>query len=69
MRWAAGFAAAFTVLFTAPAMAAPPLDAYGKLPGVDMAALSPSGSHYAIVGEVEGARRLVVVETGGKPVM
>ena len=55
-RWAAGFAAAFAILFAAPAIAAPPLDAYGKLPGVDMAALSPSGSHYAIVGEVEGAR-------------
>ena len=56
-RWAAALAAVFAVLLAAPAWAAPPLDAYGKLPGVDMAALSPSGSHYAVVGEVEGARR------------
>ena len=61
MRWAAAFAAAFAFLLCTPAMAAPPLEAYGKLPGVDMAALSPSGKHYAIVGEVEGARRLVII--------
>lgn len=70
-RWAAGLAAAFAFVLTAaaPARAAPPLEAYGKLPGVDIAALAPSGKHYAIVGEVEGQRRLVIVEVGGKPVM
>lgn len=69
LRWAAALAAVFAVLCAAPTMAAPPLEAYGKLPGVDMAALSPSGRHYAIVGEVEGSRRLVIIEAGGKPVM
>lgn len=68
-RTAAVLAFVIAVIGGVPVMAAPPLEAYGKLPGVDMAALSPSGKHYAIVGEVEKARRLVVIEAGGKPVM
>ena len=40
-RWAAGIAAAFAfaLITAAPAIAAPPLEAYGKLPGIDMAAM------------------------------
>ncbi|MGE5567311.1 MAG: prolyl oligopeptidase family serine peptidase [Parcubacteria group bacterium] len=48
---------------------AAPLEAYGRLPGVTQAALSPSGKYYAIVGEVLGQRRVVIAEVGGKPVM
>ncbi len=67
---AAGIAAAFALLLTfAPgARAAPPLEAYGKLPGVDMVALAPSGAFYAIVGEVQGERRLAVIAINGKPI-
>jgi dipeptidyl aminopeptidase/acylaminoacyl peptidase len=68
-RLAASIAAVLMFTLAAvPATAAPPLEAYGKLPGIDMAALSLSGRYYAMVGEVAGERRLVVVEVGGKPV-
>ncbi len=50
------------------ARAAPPLEAYGQLPGLEMAALSPSGDRYAVVGSVGYDRRLVIVQDG-KPVM
>jgi dipeptidyl aminopeptidase/acylaminoacyl peptidase len=62
--------AAFTALFIAlPAAAAAPLEAYGKLPGVQMAALSPSGARYAIVGDVGKERRLAVIDASGKPLV
>jgi dipeptidyl aminopeptidase/acylaminoacyl peptidase len=70
LRFAALLAAVFTLALTAsPAAAAPPLDAYGKLPGVTLAALSPSGKYYAVVGDVAGQRRVIVAEVGGKPVL
>ena len=50
------------------ARAAPPLAAYGDLPGIEMAALSPSGERLALVGAVGPDRRLVIIE-GGRPVM
>lgn len=70
-RLAVLFAAAFMLTLTAasPAAAAPPLEAYGKLPGVTLAALSPSGKYYAVVGDVAGQRRVIVAEVGGKPVL
>jgi len=73
-RFAAFVAAALMLMVAAgPAVAAPagppPLEAYGKLPGIDMAALSPSGRYYALVGDVGGDRRLVVIDAAGKPVM
>ena len=36
----------------AVAQAAPPLAAYGALPGFELAAISPSGNLYAVVGTV-----------------
>lgn len=70
VRLAAVAAAAFIVVLAgAPARAAPPLEAYGRLPGVTQAALSPSGKYYAIVGEVAGQRRVIIAEVGGKPVL
>lgn len=58
--WAAG-------LIATPALAlAPPLKAYGQLPGVEAVALSPSGARYAIVGADSEARKLAVVGPDGK---
>ena len=44
----------------------PPLSAYGQLPGFEMAAISPSGDHVAMVGTVGGVRRLIVLDAAGK---
>lgn len=58
---------AFLLMLAAvPAAAALPLSAYGALPGIEMAAISPSGQRYAVVGVVGEARRLVVVGATGK---
>ncbi len=51
------------------AVAAPPLEAYGKLPGFEMTAMSPSGDRYAVVGAVGEARQMVVLQTGGRPLL
>ncbi|HYG27885.1 MAG TPA: S9 family peptidase [Caulobacteraceae bacterium] len=67
-RLAAGIAAAFLLLLAAPALAAPPLEAYGRLPGVDRVVLSPTGKLYAIVGEVAGKRQLLIMNAEGRPV-
>lgn len=49
----------------APAIAAapapPPLEAYGDLPDIEDMAISPSGKGLAILGRMEGERRLIVV--------
>jgi dipeptidyl aminopeptidase/acylaminoacyl peptidase len=56
------------VLGIAPAMAAAPaLSIYGNLPGLEMAALSRSGESVAIVGIVNGERRLVVIDAAAAP--
>ncbi|MEO5597428.1 MAG: S9 family peptidase [Novosphingobium sp.] len=33
---------------------------YGNLPGVEMAAMSPSGDHVALIGIVDGKRKLII---------
>lgn len=43
-------------------LAAPSLDIYGKLPGFEMAALSDSGEHIALIGVVKDERRLIVID-------
>jgi len=56
--------------FAAPAAAAPPpLSVYGNLPGFETAALSPSGDRIALVGVVDGARRLLVVDKDNKALL
>jgi dienelactone hydrolase len=45
----------------------PPIEAYGKLPALDMVRLSPSGERYAFIAEIGDARRLVVATTDNKP--
>ena len=42
--------------------AAPPLEVYGRLPGVERAAISPSGGR--LIGMVNDHRELIVVENG-----
>jgi dipeptidyl aminopeptidase/acylaminoacyl peptidase len=49
--------------------APPPLDVYGQLPGFEMAAISPSGEHIAVVGVIAEARRLIVVDKNNEPVL
>lgn len=52
----------------APLRAGPPpaLSVYGKLPGVESVAISPSGNRIAMVGIVEEKRQLIVLEQGKK---
>jgi dipeptidyl aminopeptidase/acylaminoacyl peptidase len=47
----------------------PPLSVYGSLPGFEMAALSPSGERVAIIGVIDGKRRLVVIDAASKPIL
>lgn len=56
-------------LFFSPAFAAaPPLEAYGKLPSLQIVTLSPSGKRLAMVMSVGNDRQLVVIDIGGKTV-
>jgi len=47
----------------------PPLATYGSLPGLDIASISPSGDRIAIVGTIEGARNLIVLDQAEKPLL
>ncbi|HKC16541.1 MAG TPA: alpha/beta fold hydrolase [Steroidobacteraceae bacterium] len=53
-----------SLIGTAPA--APPLEVYGGLPGVELLSLSPSGEKYALVAVVGETRKLVVLSYDGK---
>jgi dipeptidyl aminopeptidase/acylaminoacyl peptidase len=46
------------------ALAAPPLEAYGRLPEIETMGLSPSGKRYAFIASNGDTRRLGVVEDG-----
>ena len=50
----------------APAHAPPPLSVYGQLPGFERAAISASGDHIAIIGMVNGVRRLLILDAAHK---
>jgi dienelactone hydrolase len=52
-----------------PSIAAPPLSTYGKLPGFEIAAMSSSGDHVAIIGIIAGERRLIVLDKENKPLL
>jgi len=47
-------------------LAAPPVEAYGKLPGIEEVSLSPSGGNYAFIATDGEKRRLYVATTDGK---
>jgi dipeptidyl aminopeptidase/acylaminoacyl peptidase len=53
------------VAATTQAGATPPLEVYGKLPGFEAAAISPSGNRVAIIGMLDGERRMLVVDGDG----
>lgn len=49
--------------------AVPPLDVYGRLPGFERAAISPSGDRIALIGTVENERRLIVTDRTKRPLL
>ncbi len=49
-----------------PARAAPDIETYGKLPGIELVRLSPSGNRYAFIAVVDEQRRLVVAGVDGQ---
>jgi len=51
------------------AHAAPPLEIYGQLPGFEMAAISASGNHFAIVGVAGDQRNLLVFNADSRVVL
>ena len=53
-------AVALVWLAATAAAASPPVEAYGKLPGVEAVSLSPSGQRYALIGSVGEQRRLII---------
>jgi dipeptidyl aminopeptidase/acylaminoacyl peptidase len=61
---------ALATAFVAPSIARadpPPVEDYGKLPGLDMIRLSPSGQRYAFILDDGKARRLYVATTDNNP--
>ena len=62
---------AFLLALMPPAFsanAAPPLEVYGRLPAIEMAAISHAGDKVAVVGMLAGKRRLFLVSPGQQPV-
>ena len=63
-RFVASLLAAITLLVTSIAIAqsAPPLSAYGALPEVEDAAISPNGSNIALLITLKGERQLLFLD-------
>lgn len=66
--WPVG-AALLVFALGSPAWAAPPLEAYGKLPAVEMMRLSPDGDKFAFVADLKEARKLYVATVHGKSLL
>jgi dipeptidyl aminopeptidase/acylaminoacyl peptidase len=64
LRWLAALVALAGP--TMPAVAAPPIEAYGALPAVEGIELSPSGEYFASIAVIGDQRRLIVATVGGK---
>ena len=62
------FAAALGAV-CAPAIAAPPLEAYGSLPDVERFAISPDGSRMATVTTIQGERIMLAFNDEGKALL
>ena len=58
----------FLVGLIGSARAAPPLEVYGGLPGVELVSLAPSGDKYALVAVVGEQRKVIVLNLDGKVV-
>lgn len=54
---------------SSPLHAAPPLSIYGKQPGFELAAISQSGEHIALIGTADGKRSLIILDRTGKLIM
>ena len=63
--WGAAIAAVGAAMASGAA-AAPPLEAYGRLPAVELMRLSPDGDKYAFVAVSGEARKLYVATVAGK---
>lgn len=59
-------AAALTATFLAAPAFAAPLEAYGRLPTIEDAAISPDGASFAMI-QTNGEQRHVVIQKVGKP--
>ncbi len=66
VSWFARLIAVSLILACIPATAAPPLDVYGKLPTLEMTAMSPSGERIAVIGMFQGKRQLLVTDANRK---
>ncbi len=58
-----------SVHFQEVTLAAPSLSIYGHLPGLERAAISPSGENIALIGVINDDRRLIVVDRQNKPLL
>ena len=61
------FLAGFLVLAQAAVAAPPPVEDYGKLPGIEEVQVSPSGTRYAFIATTGEKRRLYVASAVGEP--
>lgn len=68
-RFSSHLLATAALLLASPTLAAPPtpppLDAYGDLPAIEDAAISPNGGNVAIAGSFDGERKIVVTGPDG----
>lgn len=67
MRWLMWAALAVMAAVAFPAGAAPPLEAYGRLPAIANVRLSPSGDRFALVFSDKAERKLLVATADQKP--
>jgi dipeptidyl aminopeptidase/acylaminoacyl peptidase len=67
VRLAFGMMLSAVFLLGMRAQAAPPVEAYGKLPAIEDVSLSPSGDRYAFIATTGDKRRLITATTDGKP--
>ncbi len=67
IRVAVGLLFAIVLSAAQAVLAAPAVEAYGKLPGVEDVSLSPAGARYAFIATDGEKRRLYVATTDGKP--
>lgn len=70
MTWAMSLArlglVALMPLLAASVMAAPPIEAYGRLPAVQDILLAPGGERFATIAVLDGQRHLIVAGVDGK---
>jgi len=55
--------------FAKAASAPPPIEAYGRLPAIDMVSLSPSGQKIVSIGDIEGKRYILVRMISGQTLL